>query len=378
MSVKLEVAQVLQTWEPTQFKKTKDQFGLDLPPGTIRVRTGEAGGGGEERYAFPADPNRMPIPLYGEQVLLLNQPDGKGTGRGQDIFYYISTINTHGSVNNGILPFLQDATLGGVSSTPTAIVATGQGQMPRQWSWKEFDTVYMQPFQGDINIPCRHGSILRFSSTHLAGETIPYQKKPFFTGTKKNDPFVSLTCGVDDARKGRSVDKYYAIEDPNKDNGFIYLTSSQKFMKMKLAQPKVGKDVEKLNVYVKPQVIIGSDRLIFNARKDELVLVSKKDVKIATPAWNTDMDEFFTQMLKLIEEVIKQNKNLEAAHKEIGKVAQTNAAEIHPTGVGPSGPPTSAGTYVASKAKSTSNASTTKTIRSAIEKIKGVIEKMKQ
>jgi len=320
----------------------------------------------------------MPIPLYGEQVLILNQPDGKATGRGQDKFYYIATVNTHGSVNNGVLPFLQDATTAGSVKTPTAIVATGQGQLPRQWSWKEYDTVYIQPFQGDINIPDRFGSILRFSSTHLASEVVPYLKKPFWTGTKKGDPIVSLTCGVDDARKGKSTDKYYAIEDPMKDRSYIYLTSSQKFNKFKLPQTKLGKKVEPLNKYNKPQVIIGSDRLIFSARKDEIVLVSEKDVKIATPAWQTDMDEFFTQMLKLIEEVIKQNKNLEAAHNEIGKVAQSNATSIHPTGVGPSGPPTNAGSFIASKGKSTANASTTKSIRSKIEKIKSVIKEMKQ
>ena len=88
MAINLQVAQVLQTWEPTQFKKTKDEEGNDLPPGTVRVRTGETGGGGEEKWAYPADPNRMPIPLYGEQVLILNQPDGQATGRGQDKFLF--------------------------------------------------------------------------------------------------------------------------------------------------------------------------------------------------------------------------------------------------------------------------------------------------
>ena len=145
-----------------------------------------------------------------------------------------------------------------------------------------------------------------------------------------------------------------------------------------MAQPKVGKQVDKLNIYNESQVIIGANRLIFNARKDELILVSKKDVKIATPAWNTDMDEFFTQMLKLIEEVIKQNKNLEAAHNEIGKVAQADAITKHPTGVGFTGVADNSADFEASNQKSTSNANTTKQIRSAIEKIKGVIEGMKQ
>ena len=337
-----------------------------------------AGAASREEYAYPADPVRMPIPLYGEQVLCIQQPSGKALKRGENVWYYTQVVNTHGNINNSILPFLQDLGVQGGSYAPTPIVKTGVGQKPGQLSFKEKDIVYIQPFQGDTNYPDRFGSILRFSSTHLPPQTVFYRKKPFFTGAKQGDPIVTLTCGVKDARTGRSIDKYYAIEDPDKDSAFIYLTSSQKFNKFPLAQKKLGAKVVKMNVYQKPQVIIGSDRLVFNARKDEIVLVAKKDVKVVTPKWQTDMDEFFTQMLKLIEEVIKQNKNLEAAHKEIGKVAQSNATSIHPTGVGPSGPPTNAGSFIGSKVKSSVNASTTKTIRTKIEKIKSVIKKMKQ
>ena len=325
-----------------------------------------AGNASREEYAYPADPNRMPIPLYGEQVLCIQQPDGLSIKRGENKWYYTQVVNTHGNVNNSILPFLQDMGVGGGNYAPTPIVKVGQGKKPKQLSFKEQDIVYIQPFQGDTNHPDRFGSILRFSSTHLPSETFYYKKKPFWTGTKKGDPIVTLTCGVKDARTGRSVDKYYSIEAPDDDASFVYLTSSQKFNKFKLAQKKQGAKVDNLKTYAKSQVIIGADRLVFNARKDEIILVAKKDVKIATPKWQTDMDEFFTQMLKLIEEVIKQNKNLEAAHKEIGKVAQSNATSIHPTGVGPSGPPMNAGAFVASKGKSVSNSMTTKSIRSRI------------
>ena len=279
---------------PTQYKKTKDAAGLELPPGTIRIRI--AGKSPGEHYAFPADPNRMPIPLYGEQVLCFSQPDGKATKSGESKWYYSQVVNTHGNVNNAVLPFLQDKGTEEGDYGANAIVKTSAGGLPSQLSFAEQDITFIQPFQGDTNLPDRFGSILRFSSTHLKSELIPYLKKPFWEGAKKGDPFVSLTCGVKDARSGKSVDKYYAIENPEEDSSFIYLTSSQKIPKFKFAQDNVGVDVLKLSKYDKPQVIIGSDRLIFNARKDELVLVSKKDVKIATPAWQADMDELFTQL----------------------------------------------------------------------------------
>jgi len=248
----------------------------------------------------------MPIPLYGEQVLCYNQPDGKAISSGDNKWYYSQVVNTHGNVNNAILPFLQDKGTEGGFSGANPIVKTSSGKKPSQLSFKEQDITFIQPFQGDVNFPDRFGSILRFSSTHAKSKLIPYLKKPFWSGTKEGDPFVGLTCGVKDARTGLSRSKYYAIENPDDDAAFIYLTSSQKIDKFKFAQTKVGDKVDKLNKYTKSQVIIGSDRLIFNARKDEIVLVSKKDVKIATPKWQTDMDEFFTQMETFIMICIEQ------------------------------------------------------------------------
>ena len=140
---------------------------------------------------------------------------------------------------------------------------------------------------------------------------------------------------------------------------------------------KIGKGVEKLSIYLKPQIIASSDRIVFNAKKDEILLIAKKDVKIVTKSWNSDMDEFFTTMLDFMEEVIKQNTELEKLHKELGAVAQANATSIHPTGVGPSGPPTNAGSFIKSKTKATTGASKTKSIRSKITKLKDVIKKMK-
>ena len=305
MAIQLQVAQVLETWDPTQFNRYLDKDGLPHPPGTIRVRIGGTSGGGQDLWAYPADPNRMPVPLYGEQVLIVNLPDGKSIDRGQDVQYYICSVNTHGNVNNGIMPFLQDSTVEGATSSPGPIAVTGLGKEPKQISFKEKDVTYIQPFQGDINLVDRAGSILRFSATHSPSETMRYLNKPFWTGTKAGDPFVSLTAGVAGARSGRSLTKYYTIEDPMKDPSYIYMTTSQKFNKFTLAQPKLGTGVDKMNVYTKPQVVIGSDRLIFNAKQDEVVLVSNKDVKIATPKWQADMDMFFTQVQKLIDVSVK-------------------------------------------------------------------------
>jgi len=273
-----------------------------LPPGTIRVRFA----GPSEEYAYPSNPNTMPVPLYGEQVLCINQIDGTSVASGTSRWYYTSVVNTHGNVNNAILPFVNDKSAGITDYAGSPIVKPITSAGPEQLSFKEQDIVYIQPYQGDINTVDRFGSILRFSSTHLAADVASYLKKPFFTGKTKGDPFVALTCGVKEARDGNSMSTYYAIEDPEEDSAFIYLSSSQQFNKFRFAQKKVGAGVKMLDVYNKGQVIIGSDRLVFNARKDEILLVAKTDVKIATPAWQTSMDEFFTQMELFIKVCVDQ------------------------------------------------------------------------
>ncbi len=295
-----EIGQVIETHLPTQFKKTKDLQGNELPPGTIRVRFLN-----EEVYAYPSDPNKMPIPVYGEQVLCVSAPMGTSDVRNQYQWYYTQVLNSHGNVNNSILPFLQDGTVEGQSIANDPIAVVGKGKRPEQISFTEKDIVFIQPFQGDMNYLDRFGSILRFSSTHKK-DLDKYLEAPFWKGDKAGDPFVSITCGVKQATAGNSLDKYYAIEDPKKDSSFIYLTSTQYFDTIKFSHKNVGKRVKSLNNYKNGQVIIGSDRLVFDARKDELLLISKKDVKIATLSWQTDMNEFFTQIEAFINICVEQ------------------------------------------------------------------------
>jgi hypothetical protein len=373
----IAIGQVLQTHFPTQYGKYRNITGLVHPPGTVRVRLRGAGSGGSsEVWASPIDPTQVNVPLYGEQVLVVKAADGRGIVFTVQKYYYVCLINAHGQVNNTIMPFLQNAAVSGRSYMPDAVSLSLPGLRPIQPTFLKKKITTIQPFTGDIIRQDRWGSVLRFSSTHLI--MLPYKKKPFWKGLKPHDPIITLTCGVKDAQTGNPSGKYYSIENPDDDKSWIYLTSSQKIEKFKTAQRKLGEGVDPFSIYMKPQVIIGSDRLIFNAKKDEIVLVAKKDVKIATPKWQTDMDEFFTQIHKLIQEVIKQNKNLEAAHKEIGTVAQSNATSIHPTPVGPSGPPINAAAFVKSKGMATKNSTTTKSIRKKIEAIEKKIKKMKQ
>jgi hypothetical protein len=70
------------------------------------------------------------------------------------------------------------------------------------------------------------------------------------------------------------------------------------------AQQKIGTAQSPSN-YNNGQIIIGSDRLFFNARRNDITLVSKSTVNIATSNWAADMDKFFTQVERMQEQLTK-------------------------------------------------------------------------
>ncbi len=312
-NLNLQIGQVVQTSNPTQFDRFTDKQNIELQPGAIRVRlrslpTTPA----TEVTAIPANANYLHVPLYGEQVIIFNAISGRTENIKTGQFYYMSIVNVHGQVNNNIMPFIQDTRVNTKNYTTNGISSTNKSKIPEQVSFESRNIVTIQPYQGDTILQDRFGSLLRFSSTHR--ELNAYSQKPIWQGSKIGDPFISLTCGLEGARKSG----YYTIENPDKDASLIYLSSTQKINNLKLAQRKIGLQTKPLSSYTTPQVIISSDRLIFNAKQDELVLVSKKDIKLATPNWSVDVDNLITQ--------------LEALVTAITKIT-------HPTGVGPSGPP---------------------------------------
>ena len=322
------LGQVVQTIDPLQFNSgfTDDETSEDLPPGTILVRY-EIGTSVTEEYAVPADLQMSRVPLYGEQVICFGAIDGKGANKGAKRVYYLPfTINAHNNVNNNVMPFLYDNRIDIQDFQSDGLTVVNENGEPEQLSFDaEKDIVAIQPLQGDTIFQSRYGSVLRFSGTHV--ELDGYKETPFFKGSTVGDPFVSLTCEVDGVTRGDSLNDYYRIENPDNDSSFLYLSSTQRFQNLTFAQGNLGKEVD--DGYERPQVIIGADRLIFNAKEDQLILVSGTDVKVATPNWATDMDEFFS----LIEEFME----------ELDKIVNTK--ETIATGAGPTGVATNAAKF---------------------------------
>lgn len=314
--------------------------------------------------AFPLSVNMLTIPLPGEPVVLLPGPeyymDDRGTNSTQT-FYYISAISVLGNINHNIRPQARKPMFGqevkqsnvprsvnldrGISLAQIPIAgydnpdvhAGAEEQIDRVErarsnliepsklvSFIEKDVKALQPFQGDHLFQSRFGNAIRLSSTHTINRDSnkDYVKYPYWKGEASNDPFIAITCGIND----NDPNTKFAIENPDNDGSTIMLSSNQRIQNMTLSQRKRVQGLAPLTDYTNPQIILTSDRLIFNSKQDEILLSGKKTVGIATPGWAMDMNKMFD----ILEGILTELANL------------TSAQATFVTGVGPTGPATNA------------------------------------
>jgi len=131
------------------------------------------------------------------------------------------------------------------------------------------------PFEGDYIIQGRQGAALRFSST-----TKLYSNLNEWSSIGNEDsPITILSNGMSFDPK-----KQYYVEQINKDNSSIYLTSTQK---IPLQTDKIGtlnNLTNPLNVpdYFNAQAIINSDRVVINSKRDEVMIFAKTNIELNT------------------------------------------------------------------------------------------------
>ena len=131
------------------------------------------------------------------------------------------------------------------------------------------------PFEGDHIIQGRQGSALRFSSTTKLYNNL----NEWSTIGNDDDPITVLTNGFSYDPK-----ETFHVEKINKDLSSIYLTSAQiiplETDKTGVLNPLTNPiDVSK---YYNSQVIVNSDRVILNSKKDEVMIFAKTNIELNT------------------------------------------------------------------------------------------------
>jgi hypothetical protein len=130
-------------------------------------------------------------------------------------------------------------------------------------------------FEGDHIVQGRQGNALRFSST-----TKLYSNLNEWSNTGNDDsPITILSNGFSYNPKEK-----FHVEKINQDNSSIYLTSTQQ---IPLQTDRTGI----LNPLTKPidpsryfnaQVIINSDRVVLNSKRDEVMIFAKSNIELST------------------------------------------------------------------------------------------------
>jgi len=278
-------------------------------PGEVRVTLRTGNGAANTFVAAPLLPNTVAVPLIGERVLLVQTQDGttESSSQSQRRWYYLSSINAHDLKNSNLLPWMGNFS-----------VTEERDSEPDQYAFKEKLVPNLQPYEGDIIYQDRFGSALRFTSGVPAavrtktGNTV-YETDPTWAGAE-GEPLTILTTGI------AQSNKYYTVEDPNKDKSSIYLTTGHK-IPLKTSQQNIGQGVRSVDGYTNPQVIITSDRLVFDSKKDEIILSSKTTVGVATKDWAVDMNKFFDTVEDMQAEINNLQSQLASLTSQVSSLA---------------------------------------------------------
>jgi hypothetical protein len=197
--------------------------------------------------AIPFLPNQKYLPLKGELVLLFDLPSPETQDNSRKTQkYYLSVLNLWNN-NQHNAQLLADETLGKTFTENSNIKA-------------------LLPFEGDSIFEGRTGNSLRFTST-----TKFNNKENFWSLTGNNgDPITLLTNGHN--FNSGSLKPY--VEDVNKDHSSLYLTSTQKIpIKTREFDFNLLFNPIKPDAYFNSsQAILSGDRIILNAKKDEILI----------------------------------------------------------------------------------------------------------
>ena len=311
------------------------------------------------------DANVKNIPIAGEAVILMKAPTAYNSalGTGQE-YYYTNPVSIQSSVHHNGLPGLSETLDDTSPSNQTSRNNASDGVTRKSSSRFQLTTtidpafperldVYpIQPYSGDIIFEGRWGQSIRFGSTIDTRRTypnIPYWKKGL---GETGNPLVVISNGTNPKNKQFNE---FILENPDEDDSSIWMTSGQevRFTPASSFTPSIkdkSVDLFKKNNFSGNQVLIASDRIIFNARKQELIAFSKEGIGLSSEkAISIDGKQVveiegnkISLGINAVSPCLLGDRTLEWLSDFcdlLDKVLENVTLQTHPTGVGPSGPP---------------------------------------
>ena len=332
---------------------------------SIKVKTNIGSGKSQvERIVFPLDTNVKRTPVVGEMVYLVPRvsSDSSATASKPKL-YYTSPVSLQKNVNHNAIPKgYTTIKTGGADTGDYASAAAGNANASStsafsfDFGFEEVkDVSGLQPFSGDVIVEGRFGQTIRLGYTPSNAQTT---QSPSWTGDSTSP--ISIFRNT----QNTSGWNKFVIEDVNEDDTSLYMTSKQKISLSQAHPFSLG--VKPANLHGDPQFLVNSDRVLLNAKKDRVILAGTADVNISTPAWKAAMDNMFTQ----IDEIKNELDSLNSAVNSFAN-ALTGGGLVPP-------PPPSGGPNVLLGAQSGVLVAKTSTIKGKIAKITTELNLMKQ
>tara|TARA_R100001015_G_C4634050_1_gene199838 strand:+ start:4097 stop:5200 length:1104 start_codon:yes stop_codon:yes gene_type:complete len=287
--------------------------------GSISMTIISGPGDNEEEIARPLFSNIKQYPLPNEVVFAIKlQYAGTGQNKKFNYFYFppINSINSshHNAGLAGVFNFNDDETLLGDN-----------------FVFNE-DARNLLHFEGDVIVEGRNRNSIRLGSSVTPAEST---ENEFSVDSEDGTPIIIISNGHEGEpiSGGGDGTEEVLLESVNDDSSVIYLTKDQMIPLTPVNTLNLKGDP--LDAYIgSSQIILNSDRLVFNTKNDDIILASANNIAMSTAAYKVDL----TDLMDLIGELIA----------DVEKLSQGT----FPTGVGPTGPhPSVPGTIAQIKSK---------------------------
>jgi len=297
-------------------------------------------------WAKPLISNNRKFPIKGEIVLISKQPvfNSYDSTDFKD-YYYSDTLNVWGSVHQNSLPDLsknRDNIINNNGAVYSKTISTGVlNKTTREHTFgdtfkEKDDIVPLRIFEGDVTIEGRWGQSIRFGS--IAKTTSNPNKYSLFGNT--GDPIIIIRNGIG----SNSINKRFYIEDINKDECSIYLTKGQTIdLKLSGTKRKTYKQSFPKK-FDGNQIIINSDRLIFNSKGSDLILAAKGNLGVLS-----DQNIHINSTQEMIVDALRTRLGVDATEPMVlgrklvdllAEMVQVLLTHTHLTGPSPGAPTT--------------------------------------
>lgn len=241
--------------------------------------------------ASPLFPNISYIPLINEVVFCVQAPSSEwSSDTAKFKHYYICPVNMWDNINTNptpnpysqLKPTSQDKSILEVDAGSSNKSSEEDNNTFKPGTYfREKSNIYpLFPYEGDIIYEGRWGNSIRFGST--AKPTDINALNNWSEVGENGDPITIVRNG----QPLESSDEGWVpiTENVNDDLSSIYQTSTQK-IPIQVASENYNSYVTPPEIpsqYTKPQVIINSDRLVFNAKTDSVLLSAEKSIGLSS------------------------------------------------------------------------------------------------